>query len=144
MPLIDQQTIDSLRRHDGSHSQFSLFLLGAVPQGHLGEPIKVPAPNWERKIICTKISKVRLRCIKGEARRIARMNKKQSQTPRPPNQRADPTAQELPVAASGSNKRGERSVESELRALKRKLATLNKRQAEVIEEIEQIVHHKAA
>lgn len=143
MPLIDQQTIDSLRRHDGSHSQFSLFLLGAVPQGHLGEPLKVPAPKWEQKILCTRISKVRLRCIKGEARRIARMNKKQSQTPRLANP-AHPTAKELPVAASGSNKRGERSVESELRALKRKLSTLQKRQAEIIEEIEQIVHRKAA
>lgn len=73
MPLIDRQMIESLKRPDGSFSQFSLYLLNAVPRGHLDEPLPKPEPDWQERVLCTKISKAWLRCIKGEARRIARM-----------------------------------------------------------------------
>lgn len=125
MPLIDQTIIKSLERPDGSHSQFALFLLGAVPQGHSDQPKPVPHPNWKERVLCTKVSKVRLRCIRGEAKRLARMKKNSlPHTPCAEHHKASPAENSNPATAYVDlHSRGPRTVASRLRALKRKLTT---------------------
>lgn len=145
MPLIDEQTVESLRRPDGSFSQFALYLLCAVPQtwsatidpkGHVNlhaRPLPVPAPDWERRVLCTKISRVHLRCIRYEAKRIKRMRKTFAGSGdvvrEPARVRGD---DRVTVAYSSPPAAGKSMVY--LRALKRKLITMHKHQMHAIDE----------
>lgn len=142
MPLIDQQTIDSLKRPDGTYSHFSLYLLGAVGPVQKDDP--APLPDWQEHVLCTRISKVTLRCIRNEAKRLARMKPKPlSRTPRTDHPIASP-ATENSKSVRPSAVRSPRSLASEMRTLKRKLRTLNQRQLELIDQINETIHGKAA
>lgn len=120
--------IKSLRRSDGTYSQFALFLLGAVPQGHKGEPLPVPAPGWQQQVLMSKISKWRKECIKHEARRIRMSEQSPDQPSRAPARELQRTPASNPRAAVL------------LRALKRKLITIERHRQKLIDEtLEQLV-----
>lgn len=124
MPLIDQQMIKSLEHPDGTYSQFTLYLLGAIPQGHRDEPLKVPAPDWQEHALCRKISGVLLRTIRNEADRIKRMKDNTLSRTRRSAKSADPQPPELRQRPSAAPE--PRSPQARLRALKRKLNTRHK------------------
>jgi hypothetical protein len=65
--LIDQQTIDSLQRPDGTHSRLALYLLGAVGPGPDMSP---PPADWKERVLVTKITPMTQRAIRAEARRL--------------------------------------------------------------------------
>jgi hypothetical protein len=80
MPLLDDETIDSLREPSG-WSHYSLFLLGAIPITHRGLwkkqggkfycPHLLPAEqDWRPMVLCSRISKSRLRSIRRHAKEL--------------------------------------------------------------------------
>jgi hypothetical protein len=90
MPLLDDETIDSLHEPLG-WSHYSLFLLGAIPISHRGLwkkyggkfycPHLLPAEQeWRPKVLCSRISKSRLRSIRRHAKEIRKPVRASEQT----------------------------------------------------------------
>ncbi len=68
MPLIDDETIDSLRAPDGRWSHFSLFLLGVVSSISKPADPAPPESEWRPRILCSRISQARLHTIRHQAK----------------------------------------------------------------------------
>lgn len=78
MPLIDDATIESLREPQG-FSRFSLYLIGAVPLSHraYNPPQPLPAESqWRPRVLCSKVSRSRMRAIVNHARKLHQSDKK--------------------------------------------------------------------
>lgn len=147
MPLIDEQTVNSLRRPDGSFSQFALYLLCAVPQtwsasidpkgrvNQCANPLPVPHADWERRVLCTKISRVHLRCIRYEAKRIKRMKPScgSSEVVTEPMRVRRQGRERAQCAGSSPFLPAASKSLVLLRALKRKLNTLHKHEQALID-----------
>ena len=83
MPLIDDETIDSLRAPDGRWTHFALFLLGAVAIDHRGISPADPVPSeseWRPRVLCSKIPQSRLHAIRHQAKYMHLVPKR---TPKP-------------------------------------------------------------